>query len=72
VDINARDGIGQTAIFYAPSVEVLNFLLDRGADPTLLDDLGCSLLMKLNCSWDSACMARLLQDPRSTNEVTIM
>jgi ankyrin repeat protein len=37
-DIDSRGIRGRTALFYANSIDVLSFLLDRGANPTLQDN----------------------------------
>jgi ankyrin repeat protein len=47
-NVNARDAKGATALMYAAlygDVEHVNLLLDKGADPNLLNDLGINALM---------------------------
>jgi hypothetical protein len=43
-DPNEPDAQGRTPLFYAPTVEVAQFLIEQGADPTLVDNTGGSPL----------------------------
>jgi hypothetical protein len=64
VHIDARDQWGKTATFYAKSVDVLSFLLERGADPMLQASYGWTVLMWHSLTLRANCVARLLQDHR--------
>jgi len=63
-DVNRRSRSGNTALHGARSLDILNALLDRGADPTLLNIKHlCPLLNYTNFEGVDR-VARLLQDPR--------
>lgn len=64
-DVNAKAYCGNTALFSAASLEVLNALLDRGADPIALSNHGTTPLMHYVSGRRRYGMVnRLLQDPR--------
>ena len=63
-DVNGRSHYGETPLHRTASLDVLDALLERGADPTLRSNFGWSLLM-YHASFGRACLVkRLLQDPR--------
>jgi len=63
-DVNTRVSGGQTPLHGACSLDVLNVLLDRGADPTLLDEYNASPLMFAANFGNVDIVARLLQESR--------
>ena len=64
VDVNSRTSYGQTPLHAAGSLDVLSALLDRGADPTLLDTQNQTPLIPVAYYQRVDIVARLLQDPR--------
>ena len=63
-DVNGKSQYGNTPLHRAASLDILNALLDRGADPTFRSNVGWSPLM-YHASFGRACLVkRLLQDPR--------
>ena len=64
VDVNTRVSGGQTPLHAAYILDVLNVLLDRGADPTLLDEDNASPLMFAANFGDVDVVAPLLQESR--------
>ena len=62
-DVNARAREGYTLLHVVESLGILIALLNRGADPTLLNDDGTTTLMRHSFHGRVACVARLLQDP---------
>jgi len=62
--VNGRAYRGLNPLHIAKSLNVLNALLDRGADPTLVDDNNRSALMYCVVRGEADYVARLLQDPR--------
>ena len=64
-DVNKRIYNGQISLHAVHSLDILNALLDRGADPTLLRDEGFSPLMQHANYGRIDMVARLLKDPRS-------
>ena len=64
-DVNATTSFGLTPLHWADSLDILNALLDRGADPTVRSD-GLTPLMGQVLHQNVDNVARLLQDPLST------
>jgi len=62
-DVNTTTSIGWSALHLASSFDILDVLLDRGADPTLQSQ-GWSPLMQQVHSRNFNLVARLLQEPR--------
>ena len=62
VDTNFFDG--QTPLLAAGSIEILDVLLERGADPTLSDEDSAPPLISHAYNGGTYIVARLLQDPR--------
>lgn len=63
-DVNGRLAYGLLPLHVACSLDILNALLDRGADPTLVDNCKQSSLTFYASDGQSDLVARLLQDPR--------
>jgi len=63
-DVNATTSGGLTGLHMASSPDIATGLLDRGADPTILSDDGCSPLMIQAMYGKADVVARLLQDMR--------
>ena len=63
-DVNATMSDGSTATHTASSLDTLNALLDHGADPTLQDKDGWTILMWQSFFKRVDVVARLLQEPR--------
>jgi len=63
-DVDARLPRGQTLLAETDSFDIFNALLDRGADPTLLDVYGMSLIMHHARYIRGDMVRRLLQDLR--------
>jgi hypothetical protein len=63
-DVNATTAHGTSALHYAASLDILNALLDRDADPTLADRFGGLVLMYQAEAGPVQVVERLLQDPR--------
>lgn len=63
-DVNGRSFRGWTPVHRARSLNILIALLERGADPTVLDDNQCSPLMHHAQTGRANYVIRLLQDPR--------
>lgn len=70
-DIDVPDRWGRTAIFFAKSADVVSFLLERGADPTLLDDEGWTALMWQSWTLKVESVERLLQDSRVVAHINV-
>jgi len=63
-NVNVADLWGGTPLHAAPSLEILNTLMDRGTYPTLSDDHDTVPLVHHASSGHVNRVARLLQDPR--------
>ena len=63
-DVNATTSGGLTALHVAGSPEIITALLNRGADPTILNDGGYSPLMIQATDGKVDQVTRLMQDPR--------
>ena len=63
-DVNVRDADGYTPIHFAESLDVINTLLDCGADPTLVEYAEVNMLIFQLGDHKYDVVARLLQDPR--------
>jgi len=62
--VNGRSEYGYTALHMAGSLDILNALLSRGADPTLLNGQNLSPLMMQVLNNRIDCVARLLNELR--------
>lgn len=62
-DVNGTDTDGHTPLHAAQSLDVLNALLDHGADPTLVTTDGWSVLMHCAMRGEHDSVARLLEAP---------
>lgn len=64
VDVKGANVDRQSVLCRPDALDIFNFLLDRGADPTLSDYGGRSPLMLFSENARGAQVRRLLQDPR--------
>jgi ankyrin repeat protein len=63
-DVNGKSQYGNTPLHRAASLDILNALLERAADPTIQTNVGWSPLMDYTI-WDRTDLVkRMLQDPR--------
>jgi ankyrin repeat protein len=72
VDLNARAGYGQTALFeavFSQQVETVRFLLEHGADPRLVSDDGAGPLFYACVSGNLEIVELLIQYGADVNEV---
>ncbi len=70
-DVNATTSGGWTALHDAASLDILNALLNRGADPTPQDKYGWSPLLWWVYHGSVDVVARLLQDPGVRTTINI-
>jgi hypothetical protein len=63
-DVNSRTSFGETPLHAALSLDVVNALLDRGADPTMRCEFNRTSLMDQVYGGNIDIVRRLLQDPR--------
>jgi hypothetical protein len=70
-DVNATSLCGYTPLHMAPSLDILAALLNRGADPTLLNRFGRTPLMSQALYGRIDIVTRLLQDPRVRATVNV-
>jgi len=63
-DVNAGSNYGKKTLHGAQSLDILTALLDRGADPTMLNNDGMSPLMSQAIYGQFDSVKRLMQDPR--------
>jgi ankyrin repeat protein len=62
--VNGKSQYGNTPLHRAASLDILNALLERAADPTIQTNVGWSPLMDYTI-WDRTDLVkRMLQDPR--------
>ena len=70
-DVNGKRQYGETPLHRAASLDVLDALMDRGADPTLRSNVGWSPLMYHTFKGKTDRVKRLLQDPRVRASVDV-
>lgn len=63
-DVHAADKHGYAPLHFADSLDAFNALLDCGADPSLCNPAGRTVLLTLLMCRRNDLVARLLQDPR--------
>ncbi len=65
LNLNAKTSIsGKTALHYTGNQNVINALINKGADPNIQDDLGTTPLMKAVESGDTNAVKSLLKSPK--------
>ena len=70
-DVNAMTGSGATALCIAPTVDIVNALMDRGANPIMKTSKGYTPLMAYSSFKQIASVARLLRDPRVRANINV-
>jgi len=70
-DVNATTSLGPNPLYEARSLDNLTALMDRGADPTLVNIYGTTPLMQLARNGVVENVARLLQDLRVRATVNV-
>lgn len=70
-DVNATTGSGATALCMAPTVDIVNALMDRGANPIVETNKGYTPLMAYSSFKQITSVARLLRDQRVRANINV-
>ena len=62
-DVNKQDSKGLRPLHYVKRADVMSFLMNRGADPLVLDNEGRTVLMRHAEAGNADCVAVLLKHP---------
>ena len=70
-DVNVTTGSGATALCMAPTLDIVNALMDHGANPIIKTSKGYTPLMIYSGFKHIASVARLLRDPRVRRNINV-